>query len=121
MLIGLSKDRAVYDKKLLMELYALRNERKKSAALAYEILAEGSDSPLALFAFLQKLFSEPFDRYEMQALYQKLAQYQPRTDLEIIKYTGLKRSIEDRLKQNPTYDRKFMDENYRQEFISFPE
>jgi hypothetical protein len=121
MLIGLSKDRALYDKKLLMELYALRNERKKSAALAYEILAEGSDSPLALFAFLQKLFSEPFDRYEMQALYQKLAQYQPRTDLEIIKYTGLKRSIEDRLKQNPTYDRKFMDENYRQEFISFPE
>lgn len=120
-LVGLRKDNTMYDKKLLMELYAIRNERKKSAALAYEILAEGSESPLALFAFLQKLFSEPFDRGEMQSLYQKIAQYQPRTDLEIIKYTGLKRSIEDRLKQNPTYDRKFMDENHRQEFISFPE
>jgi hypothetical protein len=120
-LIGLRKDNTMYDKKLLMELYAIRNDRKKSAALAYEILADGSESPLALFAFLQKLFSEPFDRNEMQSLYQKIAQYQPRTDLEIIKYAGLKRSIEDRLKQNPTYDRKFMDENYRQEFISFPE
>ncbi|HNA78265.1 MAG TPA: hypothetical protein PKY99_02375 [Turneriella sp.] len=121
LLITLRKDNTMYDKKLLMELYAIRNERKKSAALAYEILADGSESPLAMFTFLQKLFSEPFDRGEMQSLYQKIAQYQPRTDLEIIKYAGLKRSIEDRLKQNPTYDRKFMDENQRQEFISFPE
>lgn len=121
MLITLGKDNTLYDKKLLMELYTIRNERKKSAALAWEILAEGSESPLALFAFLQKLFSEPFDRNEMQALYQKVLQYQPKTDLELIKYAGLKRSIEDRLKQNPTYDRKFHDENYRQEFISFPE
>lgn len=120
-LIGLRKDNTIYDKKLLMELYAIRNERKKSATLAYEILADGNESPLAMFGFLQKLFSEPFDRAEMQSLYQKIAQYQPRTDLEIIKYGGLKRSIEDRLKQNPTYDRKFMDENHRQEFISFPE
>lgn len=120
-LISLRRDNTTYDKKLLMELYAIRNERRKSAALAYEILSEGIESPLAMFAFLQKLFSEPFDRGEMQALYQKIAQYQPRTDLEIIKYAGLKRSIEDRLQQNPTYDRKFMDENQRQEFISFPE
>ncbi len=121
LLINLRKDNTIYDKKLLMELYAIRNERKKSAALAYEILSDGNESPLAIFAFLQRLFSEPFDRSEMLSLYQKISQYQPRTDLEIIKYAGLKRSIEDRLKQNPTYDRKFQDENQRQEFISFPE
>jgi hypothetical protein len=121
LLIALRKDNTIYDKKLLMELYALRNERRKSAQLAYEILAEGNESPLAIFTFLQKLFSEPFDRSEMQSLYQKITQYQPRTDLEIIKYAGLKRAIEDRLQQHPTYERKFMDENHRQEFISFPE
>ena len=74
-----------------------------------------------MYVFLQRLFSEPFDRNEMQSLYQKVAQYQPKTDLEGIKYAGLKRSIEDQLKQNPTYDRKFQDENHRQEFITFHE
>ncbi|MCS6972228.1 MAG: hypothetical protein NZL89_04315 [Leptospiraceae bacterium] len=121
LVIALRKDNTLYDKKLLMELYALSNERKKSAALAYEILAEGQESPLAIFAFLQRLFSEPFDRYEMQALYQRVLNYQPRTELEIIKYTGLRRTIEQSLQQNPTYDRQFTDEKYRQEFISFPE
>ncbi len=121
LLISLKKDNITYDKKLLMELYAIKRDRKKSSALAYEILSSGSESPLAMYVFLQRLFSEPFDRNEMQSLYQKVAQYQPKTDLEGIKYAGLKRSIEDQLKQNPTYDRKFQDENHRQEFITFPE
>lgn len=120
-LINLKKDNTTYDKKLLMELYAIKRDRKKSSTLAYEILATGSESPLAMYVFLQRLFSEPFDRYEMESLYRKVAQYQPKTDLESIKYAGLKRSIEDQLKQNPTYDRKFQDENHRQEFITFPE
>jgi hypothetical protein len=120
-LISLRKDNITYDRKLLMELYAIRNERKKSAAIAYELLALGDESPLALYAFLQKLFSEPFDRYEIQSLYNRLTAYQPRTDLEGIKFAGLKRSMEDQLKQNPTYDRKFHDENHRQEYITFPE
>jgi|GEM_PF-3297607 len=121
LLITLKKDNITYDKKLLMELYAIKRDRKKSSALAYEILNAGGESPLAMYVFLQRLFSEPFDRYEMEALYRKVAQYQPKTDLEGIKYAGLKRSIEDQLKQNPTYDRKFQDENHRQEFITFPE
>lgn len=121
LLINLKKDNVTYDKKLLMELYAIKRDRKKSSSLAYEILNAGSESPLAMYVFLQRLFSEPFDRYEMEALYRKVAQYQPKTDLEGIKYAGLKRSIEDQLKQNPTYDRKFQDENHRQEFITFPE
>lgn len=121
LLINLKKDNITYDKKLLMELYAIKRDRKKSSTLAYEILNAGGESPLAMYVFLQRLFSEPFDRYEMEALYRKVAQYQPKTDLEGIKYTGLKRSIEDQLKQNPTYDRKFQDENHRQEFITFPE
>lgn len=121
LLITLKKDNTSYDKKLLMELYAIKRDRKKSSALAYEILNAGSESPLAMYVFLQRLFSEPFDRYEMESLYRKVAQYQPKTDLEGIKYAGLKRSIEDQLKQNPTYDRKFQDENHRQEFITFPE
>lgn len=120
-LIRLSKDNVTYDKKLLMELYAIKRDRKKSATLAYEILAGGSESPLALYVFLQRLFSDPFDRYEMESLYRKVQQYQPKTDLEAIKYAGIKRSIEELLKQNPTYDRKFQDENHRQEFITFPE
>lgn len=120
-LITLKKDNTSYDKKLLMELYAVRRDRKRSSALAYEILGAGNESPLAMYAFLQRLFSDPFDRAEIQSLYQKVAQYQPKTDLEAIKYAGLKRAIEDQLKQNPTYDRKFMDENHRQEFIVFPE
>jgi len=104
-----------------MELYALKRDPKRSAALAYEILNDGAESPLAIYSFLQKLFSEPFDRNEMQSLFQKLSQYQPKTDFEVIKFSGLKRAIEDQLKQNPTYDRKFHDENHRQEFITFPE
>ncbi|MBL8034367.1 MAG: hypothetical protein JNJ69_11730 [Leptospiraceae bacterium] len=120
-LITLKKDNTVYDKKLLMELYAIKRDRKKSAALAYEILDSGSESPLAMYAFLQRLFADPFDRYEMEALYRKVSAYQPKTDLESIKYAGIKRSMEDLLKQNPTYDRKFQDENHRQEFITFPE
>ncbi|AFM14514.1 hypothetical protein [Turneriella parva] len=120
-IIALKQGNTAYDKKLLMELYALKRDAKRSAALAYEILADGAESPLAIFSFLQKLFSEPFNRTEMQSLFQKLAQYQPKTDFEVIKFSGLKRAIEDQLKQNPTYDRKFHDENHRQEFISFPE
>lgn len=121
LLISIKKDNTVYDKKLLMELYALKQDRDKSADIAYELLSEDSESSLALFTFLQKLYSEPFDRNKMQTLYQKLTQYKPKTDLEILKFEGLKRSIEDLLKQNPTYDRKFMDENHRQEVIEFPE
>ncbi len=120
-IVAMRQANAAYDKKLLMELYALKRDRKQSAKLAYEILSEGAESPIAIFSFLQKLFSEPFDRSEMQALFQKLSLYQPKTDFEVIKYSGLKRAIEDQLKQNPTYDRKFQDENHRQEFISFPE
>lgn len=120
-LITLGKDNTLYDKKLLMELYWVRRDRKKSAEMAYDVLAAGAEAPLAIFTFLQKIFSEPFDRTEMQALYQKVSAFQAKTDLETIKYAGLKRSIEDQLKQNPTYDRKFLDENHRQEFISFPE
>jgi hypothetical protein len=120
-IIALKQGNTAYDKKLLMELYALKRDVKRSAALAYEILADGAESPLAIFSFLQKLFSDPFDRNEMQSLFQKLAQYQPKTDFEVIKFSGLKRAIEDQLKQNPTYDRKFHDENHRQEFIAFPE
>lgn len=120
-LIVLGKDNTLYDKKLLMELYWVRRDRKKSAEMAYDVLNAGAEAPLAIFTFLQKIFSEPFDRTEMQALYQKVSAYQAKTDLETIKYAGLKRSIEDQLKQNPTYDRKFQDENHRQEFISFPE
>ncbi|MBS0619172.1 MAG: hypothetical protein JSR44_13365 [Spirochaetes bacterium] len=120
-LIALHKDNTIHDKKLLMELYAIKGDRRKSAALAYEVLQDGGEAPLAVFAFLQKLFSEPFDRQEMQSLYQKLTAYQPKTDLEIIKYAGIKRNIEDQLKQNTSYDRKFSDENHRQEYITFPE
>lgn len=120
-IVALKPANLAYDKKLLMELYALKRDRKHSASLAYEILSDGAESPIAIFSFLQKLFSEPFDRLEMQSLFQKLSQYQPKTDFEVIKYSGLKRAIEDQLKQNPTYDRKFQDENHRQEFITFPE
>ncbi|MBX3722511.1 MAG: hypothetical protein KF713_11785 [Turneriella sp.] len=122
-LIDLKKDNTTYDKKLLMELYAIKRDRKKSAALAYEILADGSsnESPLAIYSFLQKLFSEPFDRYEMESLYRKISSYQPKTDLETLKHAGLKRSVEEMVKQNPTYDVKYHDENHRQEYIAFPE
>lgn len=120
-IVALKQGGTTYDKKLLMELYALKRDPKRSAALAYEILNDGAESPLAIYSFLQKLFSEPFDRNEMQSLFQKLSQYQPKTDFEVIKFSGLKRAIEDQLKQNPTYDRKFHDENHRQEFITFPE
>ena len=122
-LIQLRKDNTAYDKKLLMELYAVKNDRKKSAALAYEILSDAGsgESPLAIYAFLQKLFSDPFERYEMEALYRKIEGYQPKTDLESLKHAGLKRSVEERVKQNPTYDRKYQDENHRQEYITFPE
>ena len=104
-----------------MELYAIKRDRKKSSTLAYEILNAGSESPLAMYVFLQRLFSEPFDRYEMEALYRKVAQYQPKTDLETLKHAGLKRSVEEMVKQNPTYDVKYHDENHRQEYIAFPE
>lgn len=120
-IIALKQGNITYDKKLLMELYALKRDVKRSADLAYEILKDGAESPLAIFSFLQRLFSEPFNRNEMQSLFQKLSQYQPKTDFEVIKFSGLKRAIEDQLKQNPTYDRKFHDENHRQEFIAFPE
>ncbi len=122
-LIQLKKDNTSYDKKLLMELYAIKRDRKKSAALAYEILTDSgsTESPLAIYSFLQKLFSDPFDRYEMEALYSKISSYQPKTDLESLKHAGLKRSVEDQVKQNPTYDRKYHDENHRQEYITFPE
>lgn len=122
-LIDLKKDNTTYDKKLLMELYAIKRDRKKSAALAYEILSDSSsnESPLAIYSFLQKLFSEPFDRYEMESLYRKISSYQPKTDLETLKHAGLKRSVEEMVKQNPTYDVKYHDENHRQEYIAFPE
>ncbi|MBV6492691.1 MAG: hypothetical protein LDLANPLL_00688 [Turneriella sp.] len=117
-----AKDNTLYDKKMLMELYALKNDKKKSAAMAYEILAaDTGESSLAIYAFLQKLFSEPFDRYEMEALYRKISTYKPKTDLEELKLDGLKRLVEEQMKQNPTGDLKFRDENHRQEFITFPE
>ena len=122
-LIALRKDNTAYDKKLLMELYWVKRDRKKSASLAYEILSDGGggESPLAIYAFLQKLFSEPFDRYEMESLYRKITSYQPKTDLETLKHAGLRRAVEELVKQNPTYDTKFRDENHRQEYITFPE
>ncbi|HRP68725.1 MAG TPA: hypothetical protein PLY93_04275 [Turneriella sp.] len=121
-LVRIAKDDTLYDKKMLMELYALKGERKKSAALAYEILASNSgESSLAIYAFLQKLFSDPFDRYEMEALYRKISAYKPKTDLEELKLNGLKRIVEEQVKQNPTSDLKFRNENHRQEFITFPE
>lgn len=120
-LIALGKDSTIYDKKLLMELYALKRDKKKSAAIAYEILNADTESPLAIFTFLHRLFSDPFDRYEIEILFRRISLYQPKTDLEEIKYAGLKRQLEEQLKQDVTYERKYQDENHRQEFIYFPE
>jgi len=119
--ISLAKDSVIYDKKLLMELYGLKRDKKKSAALAYDILNGQSESPLAIFTYIQRLFSEPFDRYEIEALYRRVSLYQPKTELEEIKFKGLKRQLEDQLKQDVTYEQKSRDENHRQEFIYFPE
>jgi hypothetical protein len=111
----------IREKQLLIELYFLNQQFKKSEALSRQLLLMDKKNSIFYFQWLIRLTEAQPDFSSTRRLYFLLKNWRPQSRKQEFEKNTLLLKLEQLIKLNPSFGTQFQEELDRQEFIEFPD
>lgn len=109
------------EKQLLIELYFLNQDLKKSEALTKELLFQDKENAIFYYQWLIRIAETQPDFFSTRKLYYSLKSWRTKSKKQQFEKNSLLQKLEQLIKLNPSFGTQFQEELNRQEFIEFPD